>query len=240
MLLLISTSFLAAQNQTFRIHVDHVYPSSTAAYEKISKKIADLAVENKEKEGWNVLWTNDNKVISISPVKGWEELGNAFMPNTQAKMGDQKFRELFEEFDRHYDKHNDYILTLNSNLSYMPDGMTVNPQGKNYRKNTLMYYKARDRKKVEEIAQKFKDLYSKKGSKSHYRVYFSGFGVEESYIMVVGSAVNALEYQKQAEENRKLIGDDSRKLWDELSQYVTRREYIEGNMRPDLSYVPGK
>ncbi len=240
LILLISTNFIIAQNQHYRIHVDHVYPSSSDAYEKISKKLADLAKENQEEDSWNVLWTNDNKVISIAPVAGWEDLGKEFMPKTRAKLGDEKFREIFQEFDKHYDYHNDYIITLNNELSYMPDGMTTTPKGKDFRKNTLMYFKARDLEKVTEIAGKFKELYTKKGSKSHYRVYFSGFGNPESYIMVASAAENALEHAKQADANNKLLGEDSKALWDELTRYVTRIEHMEGNMVPGLSYSPVK
>ncbi len=240
LIFLISTTYINAQNQYYRIHVDNVYPSSSEAYEKISKRLADLAKENQEEDSWNVLWTNDNRVISIAPVAGWEDLGKEFMPKTREKLGDEKFSEIFQEFDKHYDHHNDYIITLNSELSYMPDGMTTTPEGKDFRKNTLMYFKARDLEKVTEIAGKFKELYTKKDSKSHYRVYFSGFGNPESYIMVAGAAENAREHAKQVDANNKLLGEDSKKLWDELTQYVTRIEHMEGNMVPRLSYTPGK
>lgn len=238
LLLLFGTAFLTAQNQFFRIHVDHVYPSSSDAYEKISKRLADLARENQEEDGWNVLWTYDNRVISISPVGGWEDLGNEFMPKTRAKLGNEKFAEIFSEFDKHYDYHNDYIIVLSNNLSYMPDGMTVTPEGQNYRKNLVLYHKARDRQKIAEIAGKFKELYTNKESKSHYRVYFSGFGNEESYMLVSNAAASPLEYAKRVDENRKLLGEDSQKLWNELMQYVTKIEYTEGYMMPELSYNP--
>jgi hypothetical protein len=229
---------LSQNNQLYRIHVDHVYPSSSEDYEKISKKLADLAKENQEEEGWNVLWTNDNRVISISPIDGWANMADDFMPKTRAKIGDDKFAEIFNDFDKHYDNHNDYILILSGGLSYMPDGLTTTPEGQNYRKNLVMYHKARDRQKIAEIAAKFKELYTQKGSKSHYRLYFSGFGNTESYILVSNAAASPLEFEKQSEENRKLLGEDSRKLWDELMQYVTKIEYTEGYMQPDLSYNP--
>lgn len=240
LVILISTTFTFAQNQHYRIHVDHVYPSSSDGYEKISKQLAELAKENKEKDGWNVLWTADNRVISIAPVNGWEDLGKPFMPNTLAKLGDQKFGEVFEEFDKHYDKHNDYIITLMPDLSYMPDGMNTNPEGENYRNNLIMYHKARDLPKIAEVTAKFKELYAKKGAKLQYRIYFSGFGNDESYVMVARAAESPLEYEKQSVANRELIGEDDRKLWDELLQYVTKIEHLVGNMRPDLSYNPTK
>ncbi|HSP40841.1 MAG TPA: hypothetical protein VLN46_05360 [Gillisia sp.] len=236
-----SIGMLTAQNnQHYRIHVDYVYPSSSDAYEKVSKRLADLAKENKEEKGWNVLWTNDNRVVSISPIGGWEEMGDEFMPNTRAKLGDEKFGEIFEEFDNHYDQHNDYIITLSNNLSYMPDGMTTTPEGQNYRKNLVMYHKARDRQKIAEIAQKYKDLYTEKGSKSHYRLYFSGFGNPESYILVSYASESPLDHANKAEANRELIGEEGEKMWKELSKYITKIEYTEGNMVPELSYNPSK
>src|SRR5690606_31178555 len=151
-----SISMLTAQNnQYYRIHVDHVYPSSSDDYEKLSTRLADLARENKEEKGWNVLWINDNRVVSIQPVNGWEEMGDDFMPNTYAKLGDEEFGKIFEEFDTHYDHHNDYIITLSNTLSYMPDGMTA-PEGQNYRRFIVMYHKARDLQQMREIAQKYK------------------------------------------------------------------------------------
>uniref|UniRef100_UPI0030DD3D91 hypothetical protein n=1 Tax=uncultured Planktosalinus sp. TaxID=1810935 RepID=UPI0030DD3D91 len=227
LIVLISTAFLNAQNQFYRVHVDHVYHSNSDDYKEISKRLASHAKENQEEEGWNILWTNDNRVITLSPVDGWEDLGKEFMPKTRAKLGDEKFAEIFAEFDKHYDQHNDYIIILSGNLSYMPDGMTTTPVGKNYRKNMVLFHKARDRQKIAEIATKFKELYSKKGSKSHYRVYFSGFGNPEAYLMVANAAASALELEKQSDENRKLLGEDSKKLWDELMQYVTKIEYTE-------------
>ncbi|MFO7745031.1 MAG: hypothetical protein R6V36_06595 [Psychroflexus sp.] len=239
-LILIGTTLSTAQNQPYRIHVDHVYPSSSEDYEKVSKKLADLAKENKEEKGWNVLWTNDNRVISITPVNGWEDMGEEFMPNTRAKLGDEKFTELFQEFDKHYDNHSDNIIMLSENLSYMPAGIDISPEGQNYRKNMILYHKARDREKITEIAAKFKDLYMQKGSESHYRFYLSGFGNPESFVLVSSSAVSPLEYAKRQEKNQKLLGEDAQKLWNSLSQYLTKLEYMEGHMKPELSYVPIK
>lgn len=239
-LILMGTTFCSAQIQPYRIHVDHVYFSSSEDYEIVSKKMADLARENKEEKGWHVLWTNDNRVFSISPVSGWEDLGEEFMPNTRAKLGEEKFAELFQEFDKHYDTHSDNIVLLNETYSYMPSGINIAPEGQNYRKNMVLYHKARDLEKIMEIAAKFKELYKQKGSVSHYRFYMSGFGNPESFVMVSSSAESPLEYAKRSEKNQKLLGEDAGKLWKELTQYVTKMEYLEGNMMPELSYVPTK
>lgn len=239
-LVLMGTTFCTAQIQLYRIHVDHVYPSSSEDYEKMSKKLADLAKENKEEKGWHVLWTYDNRVISMTPVSGWADMGAEILPNTRAKLGDEKFAKLFQEFDKHYDTHSDNVIMLNEKLSYMPTGIDVAPEGQNYRKNMILYHKARDRKKITEIAAKFKELYTENGSPSHYRFYISGFGNPESYVLVSSSAESPLEYAKRSEENQKLLGKDAGKLWKELSQYVTKMEHIEGNMMPELSYVPTK
>ncbi|SDG77629.1 hypothetical protein [Psychroflexus sediminis] len=239
-LMLLGATFCTAQIQPYRIHVDHVYPSSSEEYEKIAEKLADLAKDNKEERGWHVLWTDDNRVISMTPVSGWEDLGTEFMPNTRTKLGDEKFAELFQEFDKHYDTHSDNIIMLSEKYSYMPTGLDISPEGQNYRKNMILYHKARDREKIIEIAGKFKELYSKKGSTAHYRFYMSGFGNPEAYVLVSSSAESRLEHAKRNEKNQKLLGEDAGKLWKELTQYVTKIEHMEGNMMPKLSYVPTK
>ncbi|HZW62372.1 MAG TPA: hypothetical protein VFF15_01875 [Flavobacteriaceae bacterium] len=236
--LFISTTLSTAQNQHYRIHVDHVYPSSSEAYGVLAKKLADMAKENKEEDSWNILWTYDNRVFTIAPMNGWEDMSKPFLPNTREEMGNEKFAELFEEFDKHYDDHNDYMIHLSGNLSYLPEEANAALAGKNYRKILVMYYKARDGEKLREVAKKFKDLYTQKQSKSYYRFYFSGFGNPESYVMVVSAAENQLEYAKQSEANRKLMGEEAEKLWNELSQYITKIEYVEGEMQPELSYNP--
>lgn len=240
-LLLICITTATAQNaQTYWFHVDYVYPSKIASYEAVAKNLVDLAKENQEERGWAAFAADDYRYFSIAPIAGMEDLGKNPFPKIAEKLGDEKFGELFREFDEYYDKHSDFLLSLSNTLSYMPDGMTIMPEGKNYRRNTLYYFKPKDRAKVIETAKAFKELYTNKGSKMHYRVYLSGFGTPESYLMVAIAAENLEDYAKMAAENSALLGDEGKKLFTQLQSLLMKLEQMSGNMRPDLSYSPEK
>jgi len=234
------TTATAQDAQTYWFHVDYVYPSKVASYEAVAKNLADLAKENQEERGWATFAADDYRYFYISPIAGMEDLGKNPFPKISEKLGEEKFGEIFREFDNHYDKHNDFLLSLSSTLSYMPDGITITPEGKNYRRNTLYYFKPKDMAKVIEIAKAFKELYTEKGSKIHYRIYLSGFGNPESYLMVAIAAENAAEYAKMAAENTALLGEEGKKLFAELQSHLMKVERMSGNMRPDLSYSPEK
>lgn len=240
-LFLICSSTVTAQNtQTYWFHVDYVYPSKVASYEAVSKKLVDLAEKNQEEKGWSTFVSDDYRYFSITPIAGMEDLGKNPFPKISEKLGDEKFGEIFSEFDNHYDKHSDFLLNLSSTLSYMPDGMTITPEGKNYRRNTLYYFKPEDRAKVIETASVFKELYTQKGSKLHYRVYLSGFGNAESYLMVAIAAANLEDYAKMSTANSTLLGEEAKKPFAQLQSILMKVERISGNMRPDLSYSAPK
>ena len=52
----------------------------------------------------------------------WEIWIRADFHLLQTKMGSEEFNELFDNFDNCYDIHTDYIIHLDNELSYMPDG----------------------------------------------------------------------------------------------------------------------
>jgi len=238
---LICTTTITAQNfQTYWFHVDYVYPSKVDSYEATSKKLVDLAKENQEEKGWVTFVSDDYRYFSIAPIAGMEDLGKNPFPKISDKLGDEKFGEIFSEFDNHYDKHTDFLLNLSSTLSYMPDGMTITPEGKNYRRNTLYYFKPEDRAQVIETARAFTELYTQKGSKMHYRVYLSGFGNAESYLMVAIAAENLEDYAKMSTKNSALLGEEAKKPFAQLQSILMKVERMSGNMRPDLSYSPPK
>lgn len=238
---LIYTTITTAQNaQAYAIHLDYVYPSKVVSYETLAKKLAGLAKENKEESGWLTFVTDDYRYHYMTAIENMADMDKDFMPNVRKTLGNEKYGELFNEFDNYYDHHTDYILNLSANLSYMPEGLTLTPEGKNYRRQAKFYFKPRDRAKVVEIFKSYKELYAKKGSKMHYRIYLSGFGNDESYVMASFAAQNALDYAKMASERNQLLGDENNNLYNELEKYITKVERISGNIRMDLSYIPAK
>ena len=85
-----------------------------------------------------------------------------------------------------------------------------------------------------------KDLYVKKGAKEYYRVYHSGYGTLGEFYPVVISAKDELSYAKQSNANDALIGDEGKKLLDDLFQNISRYDPVTGLVLSDLSYTATK
>ena len=223
--------------QAFWIHQDPVRPSQITEYEAAAKKLSEACKKyNLQGADWNTLATTDFNYFYISPIANFAELDkNSFAPLSD-KIGKEAVGKMFSDFDKYYDSHRSYILNLDKKLSYMPDGMTTTPEGKPYRHNTLYHFVPANRAKAAEIAQKFKDLYVKKGVKLHYRVYRNGFGTDDDYFMVAIAADSPEAYEKLRAETNALLGEEGAQLFGELRNIISKVETVEGYMRPDLSY----
>ncbi len=90
--------------------------------------------------------------------------------------------------------------------------------------------------KAAEMAQKFKDLYAKKGVKLHYRMYRNGFGTTDDYFLVAIAAESPEAYEKLRAETNTLLGEEGAQLFGQLRNIISKVETVEGYMRPDLSY----
>jgi hypothetical protein len=157
----------------------------------------------------------------------------------QDKMGEEEFDQLFVNFDSSYDTHSDYIIHLDKELSYMSEEqLTAIPAGPEFRKLEFWYTTPQNFEKVIELATKFKELYSKKNSPEHYRLYRSGFGANGQYILVSIPADSPADYERIRKENKELLGAERDKIYNEFLKYISKVETYNGYMREDLSYSP--
>ena len=235
---IISSAQDSSKNQAYVFHTDPVFPSKITEYETVAKKLADACKKHKTKAGWATFQMNGNNFVYVSPLENMAELDENHFADLKEKMGDEAFSSLFKEYNNYYNSHSDYIMVLNKELSYMPNGITITPENLNYRSNTLFYFAPKDYDKAIQVAKEFKNLYAKKGSTQYYRVYLNGFGTSESYIMVAEAAKSAADFHKAEAENLTLLGDDAYKIYSKLLDVILKTETITGYMRPDLSYFP--
>ena len=241
--ILFSISITAQENnnsQMYLIHVDPVKPSMLSEYEKTASKFVKMCKDNNFSQNFTTLVTEDNKYYYISPLKNFAELDKDPMASLREKVGAEEFGKVFRDFDKCYDVHQDFVLTLDNELSYMPDGMTTTIEGENYRENTRYYFSPADTEKAEEVAKAFKKFYSDNNIKTHYRVYRSGFGAEGSYFMVAVAAKDAMDMERKNAEARKAMGSKVEELNANLNKILLKTETMRGWIRPDLSYVANK
>ncbi|GAA4646962.1 hypothetical protein GCM10023115_49240 [Pontixanthobacter gangjinensis] len=225
--------------QAYLIHEDQVKPAMFEEYEKASKELVD-ACKNNNVQGiqWAVASMDDGTYLAITPIENLAQIQEMNFEDLREKVGDEKFTRMFENFNKCYDKHGDYVSMLVPALSYMPDGLSTNTPGKEYRVWHRMDVSAGNTQKLEAKLKSLKELFASKNSKMHYRIYRSGFGNVGDFYTAVISAKDAADYDNMALENQKLLAEEGKKAFDEVLEYVEAYTVKRGGMRPDLAYQP--
>lgn len=241
LLLLVSAEAIAqapAANQIFWVHEDQVKPSMTKEYEAVTKDfIAALKKHDIKETNFSTAKLDNATYLSISPVSNMADLDKNPLAPLAEKMGNEKFGELFTRFNKCYDVHKDYMVHLIENLSYMPDGLTTNTPGQDYRKWHFLHVTPENVPALREKMLEIKELYKEKDAKENYRVYRNGFGSDGDYYLVVISAKDAQSYAQTSDETEALLGQEGKKLFEDMMQYVKKYETETGFMRPDLAYT---
>lgn len=230
-----------AQNQLYTIHVDYVKPSMEKEYVDISKTfVAECKKYNLQDADWMEARLDNGAYITIEAIPNMAALDvNSFAPFAE-KMGKEKFQALLDRYAKCYDKHGSFNLSLIKDLTYMPDGAVAAQEGMNYRKYHYLYVTPSTSKMVREKMKAITELYNKKGSKEYFRVYHSGYGTMGEYFLVAISAKDEISYAKQSDDNDILLGDEGKKLFDDLFKNISNYEPLAGKMLPELSYTAKK
>lgn len=221
----------------YQVHVDYVNPSKVEEYEKIAKEFAEACKTHNPQTSWITTSTSDMRYMYISPMENFADLDKNPYSDMAKEMGDE-WGNIFKNFNTCYDKHGDYVLVLDENLTYMPDGVTQTTEGENYRKFYFLYYKPENQDKLREAMKNVKDLFASKGSKEYYRVYRSNFGVTDSYFMVAVSSKDEADSALRGIANDELLGESANEVFGNLMKTASRFEEISAWMRPDLFYSP--
>jgi hypothetical protein len=232
---------LNAQDQMFSIHIDYVKPSMESEYVEITKAfVAECKKHNLQNADWTEIRFANGTYMTFEAIPNMAALdANNFAPLVE-KMGEANFKALFDRFSKCYDRHGSYIINRIESLTYMPEGALAAQEDHNYRKFHYLYVSPTTSKMIAEKMKAIKDLYIKKGSKEYYRVYHSGFGTMGEYYLVIISAKDEKSYITQSDENEKLLGEEGKKLLDDLFINISRYEPVTGYIKPTLSYITKK
>jgi hypothetical protein len=236
-LFLCFTFNLSPAQQRYQIHVDNVKPSMLFEYEKTAKAFTEACVKYNPQAPWIAASTSNLKYMYISPMENFAELDKNVFSDMAKAMGDD-WAKTFESFDKCYDSHSDFVITLIESLTYMPEGVSQMQEDKNYRNWYYLYYTPANSKNMWDAMKGVKDLFAKKNSKSYYRVYRSGFGCPENFYLVAVSSKDDLDSAIQGKANDEVLGDERKAVFDNLIKQTSRFEELTGWMRPDLSYSP--
>ena len=241
-IVLLNTNELLAQNgsttQAFWIHEDQVKPAMLKEYEAVTKDFIKACKEHNLKDAdWTTARIDGGTYLTIAPINSMADFDKNPMAPLAEKMGEENFRAIFSRFDKCYDTHRNYMVHLINDMSYMPNGLTTNTEGEDYRKWHFFHVTPQNVANLRNKMKEIKSLYETKGAKEYFRIYRNGFGSTGDYYLVVISAKDAQSYAKTSEETDKLLGEEGEKLFNDLMQYVHKYESKTGSMRPDLAYT---
>ena len=232
----------SSAQKMYRIHEDVVKPSHVVEYETVVGELLNLMKKHKlQNANWITSVTNNSHYLFIAPLENMGELDKpSFISELADKEGSETITGLFNRMDKCYDTELDYIISLNEELTYMPEGITQTPEGENYREFHYVYVSPENRSLVKEKMKAIKSLYESKESKTYYRVYNSGFGTNGEYYMVAIAAKDAEDMAQKGKANQALFGDDGQKAMWEMYSNILKYEKIEAEMRADLAYSTPK
>jgi len=239
--MLLTSNLTNAQNQRYTIYQDQVKPAMQAEYEKTTKEFIEECKKNNLKGAdWVTARLTDGRYLYISPIDKMADLDKDLFAPLAEKIGKENLQKYFDKFDKCYDKNGSYSVTLDKDLSYMPNGLTTNTVGQDFRKYHLFYVTPSNSKIMAAQLKTIKQLFERKNAKEYYRIYHSGYGVVGEYYMAVVSAKDETEEAKTSDENNALLGEAWSNAFSELMKFTEKYETISGVMRPDLSYAANK
>ncbi|MAU26757.1 MAG: hypothetical protein CMH48_13665 [Muricauda sp.] len=239
-ILLIPVLSQAQQNtQAFWVHEDVVKPGMVAEYETVCKELTSN-MKKHNIQGLDVIVSNtvDNRYMWVSPISSMADVERPVFKTLAEKMGADKMGALFDRMDKCYDVEHNYVLHLDKELSYMPDGITQTPEGQPYRKFHYFQYAPGNGDAVKEKVKSIKNLFKSKGSKLDYRVYRTGFGYRGEHYMVAIAAKDAADYANKIAANNELLGKEWETMYGDFMDSLIKYESVEGRIRPDMAYSP--
>ena len=229
-------------NLMFRVHEDQVKLSMVSEYESIVKEIIGLMKKHEiPNTHWITLASNDSKYSFVSKINGMADLDKkSFVSDLVEKAGKETVSALFDRLDKCYDIEKNYIIRLDNDLTYMPEGFDQTPEGLNYRRNHMLYVSPGNRDAVYKSMKEVKAVFERINSKEYYRVYRSGFGADGEYYMVAIAYKDPVDQAQKSKANNALMNDDDKKVFDNLFKNLLKYDAIEGWIREDLAYSPKK
>lgn len=225
--------------QAYHVHEDQVKPSMVMQYENTAKALVEqMKAHQINSTSWLASNTSDFRYLYVTPIKNMADLDKRPFDPLSEKMGEEAFTKLMSAFGPCYDKHGDYIIYMDKELTYMPDGITQTPEGENFRKFFYLHFAPRDASEMRDAMKAVKTMFEDKKSELYYRVYRSGFGTMGSFYMVAVSAKDAVEIEQKGAANDQLLGEGAKAIFGKVYGLSLKFEEYAGNIRPDLSYAP--
>lgn len=236
LLLLIVTTITYAQNQLHYVHQDWLKPSKNEEYKNLTKTLVEEFKKHNFPYPVGTVYMSDGSVISVTPLKNFADLDLDPYKEISEKIGLEKWRKIFDDFNGCYTSHNNFTVNYMSDLSYAPTGESM--EGYNYYEYHFYYIAPGESKKMEDLIKSVKDISVNKNAPLNFSIYRSGFGSQSDYYVALISAKDEAHLKELADSNAKIIGEEGKKAIQNVYKSSIKYELILGWYMPDLSYNP--
>ena len=240
-LLLFALNFSFAQDKQptmFSVHTDNVRFDKMKQYEEVAKEMKDNCVKHDvQGANWTAVSIEDGRYVYVTPISSMADLDKNPMGDLFEKMDKDAASAMFDKMNECYDSHSNSIVHYIEDLSYHPESAGSN-EGKNFREYHFIYYTPQNGKALYDAMMEVKELFKAKNINNGYSVYGSGFGNEESYLMVSIAANDDLEIAQNGKANNKAFGEEGDATFFKVISLASRYDQVNGRIRPDLSYAP--
>ena len=236
-LMLPSSAFSQQEDdQMFAVYSYDIRPEMVKAEEAFVKEIiAKLKEYGVKGPTWSTATTNTNGFSYIVPLKNMAQLDEKPWQPLIDKMGKENWKKFIDKSKAHESSSTSSVSVLDSELSYMPNGLNPATPGEDFRAWNIFHIKPGMYDKAKEIGKKIKEAYASKNSNYYYRIYHNKFGGNGNTFVVVSSHKNMGDYYNKSEANLTLLSETVLPLYDEFLKCVAKQERSYGKMRPDLS-----
>lgn len=224
--------------QMYAVHEDIVKPSKVTQYEAVAKEFKMVMDKYKNEVPdlhYLAVSTDNMHYMYVWPIDSMADLDKNPLAEVRNKMGADKFDDMMARMDDCYSSHTTYTMTLDKNMTYMPEGISQTQEGENYRE---FHYYYTSPAKLNNLAKKgmaIKEFHASNNSPASYRIYRSGFGAPKSFFMVAVSAKDPSHMAQKSQEIYTKLGPEYQKALNEAMNYTTKYDKVTGWIRPDLS-----
>ncbi|WP_242087317.1 hypothetical protein [Aestuariivivens sediminis] len=229
--------YIAMAQKFYRVHQDNVRPSMMLEYEKVAKEFNEACKMHNVQTQWLTTTMDGFKYLYVSPLENFAQMDERPFADMAKAMGDD-FGKLFDRFDKCYDSHGDYIIVLDEELTYMPEGISQTQEGQDYRNYYFIHYTPENSKNLKEAMKGVKDMFASKGSKNYYRIYRTAFGAMDNYYLVAMSSKDDIDSAQKSKANQELLGPERFEVFNQVLNNASKMYEVTGEIRRDLSYAP--
>lgn len=230
----------APNHQLIILHEAHINIERSADQEAMIKEFLPIATELKHPFPFSTFTLEDGNYFFATPVEGYGGLAdfNAAWKDTMGKMGEEKMADFMARGEGIDQFSKDSLWWQRLDLSYVPEGLDVDPATSTFRFWGWFYGKPGHEAQIEEYFKKFVALSKKHDVKRAWHTFMGDIGTE--YPVYVWSEMGDSEasFAAMSEEIMKKTGDESATLWNEMLQHARKFELMRGQYRPELSYEP--